>query len=79
MPTRSASRKPSAGDGVDWLLTKETVVGLAVLGALPSVAASVLQVRGTISEARAKQLNWLGYGLMGLSMVLFIVVGLRLR
>jgi len=64
---------------MEWLLTKESVVGLAVLGALPSVAASVLQVRGAISEARAKQLNWLGYGLMGLSILLFLVVGLRLR
>ncbi len=64
---------------MDWILTKETVVGLAVLGALPSIAASVLQVRGSISAPRARQLNILGYGLMGLSMVLFIVVGLRLR
>jgi hypothetical protein len=64
---------------MDWLLTKDTVVGLAVMGALPSVAASVLHARGSISAVRAKQLNMLGYGLMGLSMLLFIVTGLRLR
>ena len=47
------------------MLSRETVVGLAVLGVLPSLAASVLQARGSISEPRAKQLNMLGYGLMG--------------
>ena len=64
---------------MDWLLTQETVVVLAVLAAVPSVAASVLQVRGSISALRAKQLNMLGYGVMALSMVLFIVVGFRLH
>jgi hypothetical protein len=62
---------------MDWLFTRETVVGLAVLGALPSVAASMLQVRGGISAMRAKQLNLIGYGLMGLSMLLFIAVGFQ--
>lgn len=62
---------------MDWLLTREAVVGLAIIGALPSVAASVLQMRGGISAGRAKQLNLLGYGLMGLSMLLFIVVGFQ--
>ena len=63
--------------GMEWLLTREVVVGLAILGALPSVAASLLQMRGGISETRAKQLNRAGCGLMGLSMVLFIVTGFR--
>jgi len=62
---------------MDWLFTRETVVGLAVLGALPSVAASMLQVRGGISATRAKQLTLIGYGLMGLSMLLFIAVGFQ--
>ena len=62
---------------MEWLLTREVVVGLAVLGALPSVAASVLAARGDISPARAKQLNLVGYGLMGISMLLFIIVGFR--
>jgi hypothetical protein len=62
---------------MDSLLTREVVVGLAILGALPSVAASMLQMRGGISAARAKQLNLVGYGLMGLSMLLFIIVGFR--
>jgi len=62
---------------MDWLLTREAVVVIAVLGALPSVAASVLQVRGVIDALRAKQLNIAGYALMGLSMLLFIIAGFR--
>lgn len=62
---------------MEWLLTREVVVGLAILGAAPSVVASVLETRGGISAGRARQLNLLGYGLMGLSMLLFIVVGFR--
>ena len=62
---------------MDWLLTREAVITLAVLGAVSSVAASVLQVRGSINALRARQLNLAGYVLMGISMLLFIVVGYR--
>ena len=62
---------------MDWLLTREAVITLAVAGAVPSVAASILQVRGTIDATRARQLNLAGYILMGISMALFILVGLR--
>ena len=62
---------------MDWLLTREAVITLAVLAAIPSVAASVLQVRGKINALRARQLNLAGYVLMGISMALFIVVGYR--
>ena len=62
---------------MDWLLTREAVITLAVAGAVPSVAASILQVRGTIDAARARQLNLAGYVLMGISMALFILVGFR--
>jgi hypothetical protein len=48
-----------------------------VLGVIPSVAASVLQVRGKISAPTARQLNLAGYALMGTSMLLFIVIGFR--
>jgi len=34
-------------------------------------------VRGTLSALRARQLNLLGYALMGISMALFIVAGYR--
>ena len=62
---------------MDWLLTREAVISLAVLGAILSTAASMLQVRGSISALRARQLNRAGYVLMGISMALFIVAGLR--
>lgn len=62
---------------MDWLLTREVVITLAVLAAIPSVAASLLQVRGKISAPRARQLNLVGYVLMGISMALFIVIGFR--
>ena len=51
--------------------------GFILLGAIPSVAASVLQARGSISALRAKQFNLTGYALMAVSMVLFIVTGFR--
>ena len=60
---------------MDWLLTREAVITLAVLGAIASTGASVLQVRGSLSAPRARQLNLAGYVLMGISMALFIIVG----
>ena len=62
---------------MDWLLTRETVITLAILAAVLSVAASVLQVKHVIGAARARQLNLAGYVLMGVSMLLFIIVGYR--
>jgi len=62
---------------MDWLLTREAVIALAVLGAIASIAASALRVRGTLSALHARQLNLLGYALMGISMALFIVAGYR--
>jgi predicted membrane channel-forming protein YqfA (hemolysin III family) len=62
---------------VDWLVTREAVVTLAVLGAVFSTAASALQVRGKIGAARARQLNMAGYVAMGISMLLFIIAGYR--
>ena len=62
---------------MDWLLTREAVIALAVLGAIASTAASVLQVRGRIGAARARQLNAAGYVLMAISMALFITIGFR--
>lgn len=62
---------------IDWLASREVVIGLAIAGALPSVLAGVLTRRGSIGASRARQLDLAGYGLMGLSMVLFIVAGFR--
>ncbi|MDB5808731.1 MAG: hypothetical protein JWN94_853 [Betaproteobacteria bacterium] len=62
---------------MEWLLTREVVIGIAILGAVPSVLAGWLRTRDRISESRARQMNVAGYGLMGLSMLLFIIVGFR--
>lgn len=62
---------------MELLLTRPVVIGLAVVGAALSVAASVLRVRGKLSAGRASQLNLAGYVLMGTSMALFLWVGLR--
>ena len=62
---------------MEVLLTKPVVVALALVGALLSTAASFLQRRGMLSEPRAKVLNYAGYGVMGASMLLFALAGLR--
>ena len=62
---------------MEVLLDRRVVIGLAVAGAVFSTAASLLQARGRITAARAHQLNLAGYALMGVSMLLFIVVGFR--
>jgi predicted membrane channel-forming protein YqfA (hemolysin III family) len=62
---------------METLLTRPVIIGLAIAGALVAVAASVLQTQGKVSTERARQLNLAAYVLMGVSMALFIVVGLR--
>ena len=53
------------------------MVALAVLGALLCTGASFLQMRGYVSEKAGKALNWAGYGVMGASILLFVLAGLR--
>jgi hypothetical protein len=60
---------------MDWLLTRDAVIALAIAGAAASVLASVLRGGGTIDERRARQLNLAGYGCMAASMLLFVVIG----
>ena len=62
---------------MELLLTRPVIIGLAIAGALFATAASLLQAQGRIGPELARQLNLTGYALMGLSMALFIVVGLR--
>jgi hypothetical protein len=61
---------------MEVLLSKPVVVALAIIGALLSTAATMLQTRGTIGERAGKALNWAGYGVMGASMLLFVLAGL---
>jgi hypothetical protein len=62
---------------MDWWVTREAIITLAVLGAIASVAATVLRSSGRIGAGRAQQLNTAGYGLMAVSILLFIVVGFK--
>jgi hypothetical protein len=62
---------------MDWWVTREAIITLAVLGAIASVAAMVLQSSGRIGAGRAQQLNTAGYSLMAASMLLFIVAGFK--
>ena len=52
------------------------VVALAVLGAALCSLASFLKLRGRISEQTDKRMNYAGYGVMGVSMLLFVLAGL---
>ena len=61
---------------LEVLLTRPAVVAFAVLGAVLSTAASVLQVKGILGERNARLMNWAGYGAMGVSMLLFALAGL---
>ena len=56
-----------------WLLTREVVISLAILGALLAMAGSALEDR--IGKRRAFLLNRAGYTLTGASILIFIVVG----
>jgi uncharacterized membrane protein len=62
---------------MDLLLFKPTVVALAVLGAILAVAASLLRAAGKLNEAQAKRINAVAYIVMGASMLLFALAGLR--
>jgi hypothetical protein len=62
---------------MELFLSKPTVVALAVLGAILAVAASLLRAAGKLNEVQAKRLNAVAYVVMGASMLLFALAGLR--
>ena len=65
-------------DVMDFLFSRPmVVVSLAILGAVASTLATLLQARNIIGEARARQLPAAGYACMGVSMLIFIVAGFR--
>lgn len=61
---------------MEALLDRRLVIALAVLGGVLAALASLLQMRGTVSERQAKKLNYAGYAFMGASMALFLLAGL---
>ena len=64
---------------MDSLLSRPVVVTLAIIGAVLATAASLLQSRGIIGQRGARILNYAGYGVMGVSMLLFALAGLWAR
>jgi hypothetical protein len=62
---------------MDFLVSRSVVVGLAIIGAIASTVASMLEARQKINASRARQLNRAGYVAMGISMLLFIIAGFR--
>jgi predicted membrane channel-forming protein YqfA (hemolysin III family) len=62
---------------MEALLSRPAVVALAVLGAILALAASLLLASGKLDEAQAKRLNVVAYVVMGASMLLFALAGLR--
>lgn len=61
---------------MELLLSRPVVVGLALLGALLSTGAFVLEARGYIAARTGRAMNMAGYGLMAASMLLFVFAGL---
>ena len=59
---------------MDWILSREIVITMALLGAGASVLATVPRIR---AAGLARSFNLAGYVLMGASMLVFIVVGFR--
>ena len=61
---------------MEWLLARPTVIGFAVAGGALSLWAMSLRKRQDKIKL-AGQLDTAGYVFMGISMLLFIVVGFR--
>ena len=59
---------------MDWILSRETMIAMAILGAGASVIAALPRIR---SAGFARRINAAGYVLMGASMLVFVVLGLR--
>jgi hypothetical protein len=60
---------------LDTVTKREVVVGLAVAGACLATLGSIRRTK--ISLPRSKFLVYLGYGITGMSVLLFIVAGFR--
>ena len=60
---------------MEWLLTRPVVIGFALLGGAFSLVAMLLKHQGR--DIFARKIDIAGYVLMGISMLLFIIVGFR--
>ena len=59
---------------MEWILSREIVITMALLGGAASVLATVPRIR---AAGLARSLNLAGYALMGASMLVFIIIGFR--
>ena len=61
---------------MEWILTRPTVITLAAIGGIFSLVASVIRKRQR-EALWARRLDIAAYVVMGVSMLLFIIIGLR--
>ena len=61
---------------IEWLLSRATIISLAVVGGVLSMLASWCGSRNLISEQHVAYLNKAAYVFMAISMVLFIAAGM---
>lgn len=61
---------------IEWLLSRATIIGLAVVGGVFSILASWCSSKNLISEQHVGYLNKAAYAFMAISMVLFIAAGM---
>ena len=61
---------------MEWILTKPVVIVFALLGGALSLIAMLIRKRQSNLQTAAK-LDSAAYALMGVSMLLFIIIGLR--
>jgi hypothetical protein len=59
---------------VDWILSREAMIAMAVLGGAASLLATLPRIR---AAGLGRSLNTAGYVLMGASMLVFIAIGMR--
>jgi len=59
---------------MEWILSREIVITMALLGGGASVLATVPRIR---AAGLTRSLNLAGYALMGTSMLVFIIIGFR--
>ncbi len=62
---------------MELLWSRETMIGLALLGGASSLAAMWMQRSGRAAPARLKLLNRVAYAFMLASVAVFIVAGFR--
>ncbi len=64
-------------EALDSLLTRELMIGLALIGGACSLLQMLLQRKGLGSPMLLKLVNQAAYGFMAASMVVLVVAGFR--